>query len=146
MKPERFVNRADRRDIITALRFSGNFDEIEAFVGGDAEFRGGELVVATPQGALRASDGDWITKTWRGTFVSYPPDLFADAFRPVGSPTLAEPMPNPLFEKIEAAIKLASELGPESVYDFVHGRGLKLMREEIRDELESTRIALGSRK
>jgi hypothetical protein len=46
--------------VVSAVQFTGNFDEIEQFVGGDAEFRQGTLVVATRQGPLYASNGDWI--------------------------------------------------------------------------------------
>ena len=62
--------------VIEAVRFVGNFDEIEAFVGGDAEFRNGELVIATLEGPLRASDGDWIIKGVKGEFYPCKPDVF----------------------------------------------------------------------
>lgn len=62
--------------VIEAVRFVGNFDEIEAFVGGDAEFRNGELVIATLEGPLRASDGDWIIKGVKGEFYPCKPDIF----------------------------------------------------------------------
>ena len=48
--------------VIEAVQFDINFNEIEEFVGGDAEFRGGELVIATLEGPLRASPRDWIIK------------------------------------------------------------------------------------
>ena len=45
--------------VIEAIQFiNANFAEIENFVGGDAEFRGEELVVATLKGPLHASIGD----------------------------------------------------------------------------------------
>ncbi len=50
------------------IQFTGNFDEIEEFVGGDAEFRDGALLVATPQGPLTAKDQEWIIKHGDGTF------------------------------------------------------------------------------
>ncbi len=40
-----------------------------------------------------------------------------------------------LHEKIEAAIHLAAQLGEDSAFDFVHGRGLHQMRLTIRHEL-----------
>lgn len=53
---------------IEAIQFDGNFDEIENFVGGDAEWRGNYLVVATPQGALRVLPGWWVVKDDKGAF------------------------------------------------------------------------------
>lgn len=50
------------------IQFHGNFDEIEKFVGGDAEFRDGKLLVATLDGPLWASPGDWIVKDADGKF------------------------------------------------------------------------------
>ena len=50
------------------IQFHGNFDEIEKFVGGDAEFRNGKLLVATLDGPLWASPGDWIVKDADGKF------------------------------------------------------------------------------
>ena len=41
---------------------SGNFTEIEEFVGGDAEYRDGKYLVAGPEGPLWANEFDWITK------------------------------------------------------------------------------------
>jgi hypothetical protein len=64
-----------------ALQFTGNFEEIEAFVGGDCEWRKDHLVVATRQGALRVGRDEWIVRDVRGHFAAYPPHLFADAFR-----------------------------------------------------------------
>jgi len=69
---------------IEAVQFTGNFDEIERFVGGDAEFRNGELVVATLEGPLRASPGDWIIKGRQGEFCSCKPDIFAATYEEVG--------------------------------------------------------------
>jgi hypothetical protein len=62
--------------VIEALCFDGNFQEIEEFCGGDAEFRDGELVVATLEGALRASPGDWIIKGVKGEFYPCKPEVF----------------------------------------------------------------------
>lgn len=53
---------------INKIQFHGNFDEIEKFVGGDAEFRNGKLLVATREGPLWASHGDWIVKDADGKF------------------------------------------------------------------------------
>ncbi|MET9222333.1 hypothetical protein ABZX65_26705 [Streptomyces sp. NPDC003300] len=69
--------------VIEAVRFVGNFDEIEKFVGGDAEFRDGKLVVATLEGAMRAEPGDWITKGVAGEFHPCKPDIFAATYEAV---------------------------------------------------------------
>jgi hypothetical protein len=55
---------------VEAIQFKGNFDEIERFVGGDAEFRNGKLLVATRQGPLYANNLDFIVKDKYGMFSS----------------------------------------------------------------------------
>jgi len=63
--------------VIEAIQFAaGNFDEIETFVGGDAEFRDGEIVIATLEGPLRASPNDFIIKGVKGEFYPCKPDIF----------------------------------------------------------------------
>ena len=66
--------------VIEALQFTGNFDEIEEFVGEDAELRKGELVVATLEGPLHASDGDFIIKGIKGEFYPCKPEIFAATY------------------------------------------------------------------
>ena len=68
--------------VIDAVQFTGNFDEIEAFVGGDAELRDGELIVATLEGPLRAAPNDWIIKGVKGEFYPCKPDIFAATYDP----------------------------------------------------------------
>ena len=68
---------------IEAIQFVGNFDEIELFVGGDAEFRNGELVIATLEGPLKASPNDWIIKGIKGEFYPCKPDIFAATYEEV---------------------------------------------------------------
>lgn len=63
--------------VIEAIQFRGNFGEIETFVGGDAEFRDGNLIVATLEGPLRAAPDDWIIKGVKGEFYPCKPDIFA---------------------------------------------------------------------
>ena len=63
--------------VVEAVQFKGNFDEIERFVGGDAEFRDGKLVVATLEGPLFATHNDWIIKGVKGEFYPCKPDIFA---------------------------------------------------------------------
>jgi hypothetical protein len=69
--------------VIEAVQLAGNFDEIERFVGGDAEFRNGELVVATLEGAMRARTGDWIIQGVQGEFYPCKPDIFAATYEEV---------------------------------------------------------------
>ena len=70
--------------VIDAVQYTGpNFSEMEAFVGGDAEFRNGKLVIATLEGALRASVGDWIIKGVKGEFYPCKPDIFAATYERV---------------------------------------------------------------
>lgn len=68
--------------VIEAVQFKGNFDELASFVGGDANFTNGELVIATLEGALHASDGDWIIKGVKGEFYPCKPDIFAATYEP----------------------------------------------------------------
>ena len=65
---------------IEAVQFTGNFDEIEEFTGGDAEFRDGKLVIATLEGAMEASDQDWIIKGVQGEFYPCKPDIFEQTY------------------------------------------------------------------
>jgi hypothetical protein len=57
--------------VAKAVRFTGmNFEEIEAFVGGDIGKNAlGQSVVATPDGALRFDLNDWIINC-RGKFYT----------------------------------------------------------------------------
>jgi len=69
--------------VIEAVQFRGNFDEIEAFVGGDAEFRDGKLLVATLEGPLYTSPMDYIIKGVKGEFYPCKPDIFEATYEPV---------------------------------------------------------------
>jgi hypothetical protein len=70
--------------VIDAVQFTGkNFDEIEAFAGGDACFVNGELVVATLEGSLRATIGDYIIKGIKGEFYPCKPDIFEATYEAV---------------------------------------------------------------
>lgn len=69
--------------VIEAIQFvAANFEAIEMFVGGDAEFRDGELIVATLEGPLHASPNDWIIKGVKGEFYPCKPDIFAATYEP----------------------------------------------------------------
>lgn len=54
--------------------------DVEEFVGGDLEVRGGEVVIATLEGAMHASPGDWIIKGVKGEFYPCKPDIFAETY------------------------------------------------------------------
>lgn len=70
--------------VIEAIQFlTGNFAAIEDFVGGDAEWRDGELIVATLEGPLRASHGDWIIRGVKGEFYPCKPDIFTLTYEAV---------------------------------------------------------------
>lgn len=65
--------------IIEAIQVSNafpNFEEIEEFVGGDLEFRNGEIIIATLEGAMTAAPGDYIIKGIKGEFYPCKPDIF----------------------------------------------------------------------
>jgi hypothetical protein len=53
-----------------------SLSEVEEFVGGDLEFRDGEAIIATLEGAMHASPGDWIIKGVQGEFYPCKPDIF----------------------------------------------------------------------
>jgi len=69
--------------VIEALQFCGNFDELEEWIGGDAEFRNGELVIATLEGPLRAAPNDYIIKGIKGEFYPCKPDIFNATYEEV---------------------------------------------------------------
>lgn len=68
--------------VIEAVQFRNNFNEIEEFVGGDAAFKSGELIVATLEGPLRAAPNDWIIKGVKGEFYPCKPDIFDATYEP----------------------------------------------------------------
>lgn len=69
---------------ITAVQFTGNFVEIELFVGGDANWHGNRFVIAGPEGALRGGPGDWIVRySGTGSFYTITHDEFDNAFEEV---------------------------------------------------------------
>lgn len=75
-----FQKRADPTVVVEAIEFHGNFDEVEKFVGGDAEFRDGKLLVATSEGPLWASPYEWIVKK-DGKFQTLPRQIFLEVYR-----------------------------------------------------------------
>lgn len=70
--------------VIEAVQFTrGNFEEIEKFVGGDAEWRDRELIIATLEGPLHASNNDYIIKGVQGEFYPCKPDIFEATYEAV---------------------------------------------------------------
>ena len=53
---------------------------VEEFVGGDLEVRGGDVIIATLEGAMHASVGDVIIKGVQGEFYPCKPDIFAATY------------------------------------------------------------------
>ncbi len=106
--------------VIEAIQFNGNFDEIESFVGGDAEFRDGQLLVATLEGPLRAAPGDWIIKGIKGEFYPCKPDIFAETYEP----DVTAPTPTPEEEKLFRCSVCEREFDtmPADGMHTVHGR------------------------
>jgi hypothetical protein len=64
--------------VIEALQLTMfNLDAVEDFVGGDCGNKpDGTLVIATLEGAMHASVGDWIIKGVKGEFYPCKPDIF----------------------------------------------------------------------
>jgi hypothetical protein len=59
-----------------------NLEEVERFVGGDVGTDGGEVVIATLEGAMRASIGDFIIRGVKGEFYPCKPDIFEQTYEP----------------------------------------------------------------
>lgn len=68
--------------VIEAIQLTlRTIDEVEAFVGGDANVAPqGGLTIATLEGAMHASLGDWIIKGVNGEFYPCKPDIFAKTY------------------------------------------------------------------
>ena len=46
----------------------------------DWVFHDGEITIPTPEGAMKASNGDWIIKDVKGGFCPCKPDIFAETY------------------------------------------------------------------
>ena len=68
--------------VVDAIQFNENMYEIRQFVGADARFRGGQLVIKTLEGPLYASPGDWIIRGVKGEFYPCKPDIFEATYEP----------------------------------------------------------------
>lgn len=70
--------------IIDAVKWTGkNKIEMEEFVGVSAYFSGKKLEIATLEGDMVASVGDWIIKGLEGEFYPCKPDIFEKSYEKV---------------------------------------------------------------
>ena len=81
----RMYRDCDTNAAVHAVQFTGNFGEIELFVGGDAEWRGNQFVVAGPEGALRGADHDWIVRGHNKSFFVVSDTIFDQIYEEVPS-------------------------------------------------------------
>ena len=84
-----------RKKPVVAVRLTPlTVGDAEAFVGGDAgacSQHKGCLVIATLEGAMHASPGDWIIRGVQGEFYPCEPDIFAAIYEPAGADDHAQP-------------------------------------------------------
>ena len=57
-----------------------NLPNVEEFVGGDLSVVNGEAIIATLEGAMRASIGDFIIRGVQGEFYPCKPDIFEQTY------------------------------------------------------------------
>lgn len=68
-----------------------NLEEVEEFVGGDLGVHHmGGVVIATLEGAMHASLGDYIIKGVEGEFYPCKPDIFAKTYEVVSQEEVIE--------------------------------------------------------
>ena len=73
-KPAQFRKRPV---VIEAIQLTqSSLSAVEKFVGGDLEIRASGVVIATLEGAMHASVGDWIIRGVKGEFYPCKPDIF----------------------------------------------------------------------
>ena len=71
--------------VIKAVQFTPfTVAECEAFVGGDMGMTPDGPVIATLEGAMHVSVGDWIIRGVQGEFYPCKPDIFDATYEPVG--------------------------------------------------------------
>lgn len=67
--------------IIEAIQFNNNQREIEEFTLGESFYTtGGDLMIKTLEGVLKASELDWIIKGVSGEFYPCKPDIFEKTY------------------------------------------------------------------
>lgn len=68
-----------------------NLEEIEEFVGGDLSTHpAGGVIIATLEGAMHASIGDYIIKGVEGEFYPCKPDIFSKTYEEVSQEEVIE--------------------------------------------------------
>jgi hypothetical protein len=70
--------------VIEAVRWDGtNYKELETFgaaCGAQGSPDGPQIMIATLEGTMTASPGDWIIKGVKGEFYPWKPDIFAATY------------------------------------------------------------------
>lgn len=72
--------------VIEAVQFRASplsIAECEEFVGGDMGGTAADPVIATLEGPMHVSLGDWIIKGVQGEFYPCKPDIFEQTYEPV---------------------------------------------------------------
>ena len=97
MTDPRTVTRYRKKPVVVeAMQFTlRSLDACEEFVGGDmGKDRDGDTVIATLEGAMKVSLGDWIICGVRGEFYPCKPDIFAATYAAVDAalPAAAPPL------------------------------------------------------
>jgi hypothetical protein len=70
--------------VIEAVQFTPlSIEACEEFVGGDMGNGPEGYVIATLEGAMHVSVGDWIIRGVQGEFYPCKPDIFAETYEPV---------------------------------------------------------------
>ena len=119
---------------LTAL----NLSEIEEFVGGDLEVRAGQVVIATLEGAMHASLGDWIIRGVAGEFYPCKPDIFAETYEEVDESFVFDPLTHELYQAAEQVREVNEANGWFEEQRSV-GEDIALLHSEASEMLEAYR-------
>jgi hypothetical protein len=76
---------------IAAVRWNGEWKQIEAFVGANAHVIDGVLTIHTPEGDHRATVGDFIVRGVKDEFYPVKPDIFEATYF-AGRPAATAPI------------------------------------------------------
>lgn len=67
--------------VIQAVQFTGeNYEEIEAWCGGNVFHVGNEILIVTLEGTMTAPPGWWIIRGVVGEFYPCDPEVFAQTY------------------------------------------------------------------
>lgn len=70
--------------VIEAVQWTGeNWDEITSFIGPQAAWDGGQLIITTLEGNMTASKSDYIIRGVQGEFYPCKPDIFLNTYEEV---------------------------------------------------------------